>query len=113
MIEIRGPHILRGICRRSRENVFTVDGFYSTGDLGHLDPDGFLVYHGRSDDMFKVSGATVYPSEVKQALKSIVGVDNAFVTNVAAAQGDQVGTVVVCNTAGTAVEQLREAAVDC
>ncbi|BBY04989.1 class I adenylate-forming enzyme family protein [Mycobacterium noviomagense] len=110
MIQIRGPHTLRGICRRSREEVFTADGFYSTGDLGHLDPDGFLFYHGRSDDMFKVSGATVYPSEVEQALKTIEGVGNAFVTNVAGAQGDQVGAVVVCNTATTTVEQLREAA---
>jgi len=36
MIEIRGPHTLRGICRRSREELFTADGFYPTGDLGHL-----------------------------------------------------------------------------
>jgi hypothetical protein len=51
--------------------VFTADGYYPTGDLGHLDADGFMFYHGRSDDMFKVSGATVYPSEVEQALRSI------------------------------------------
>jgi acyl-CoA synthetase (AMP-forming)/AMP-acid ligase II len=110
MIEIRGPHTLRGICRRNREDVFTADGFYTTGDLGHLDPDGFLFYHGRSDDMFKVSGATVYPSEVEQALETIEGVNNAYVTNIASAQGDQVGAVVVCNTATTTVEQLRGAA---
>ena len=28
MIQVRGPHILRGICRRGREDLFTVDGFY-------------------------------------------------------------------------------------
>ena len=66
MIQIRGPHTLRGMCRRSREELFTADGFYPTGDLGRLDDDGFLFYHGRSDDMFKVSGATVYPSEVER-----------------------------------------------
>ena len=74
MIQIRGPNTMRGICRRSREELFTADGFYPTGDLGHLDDDGFMFYHGRSDDMFKVSGATVYPSEVEQALRSIDGV---------------------------------------
>ena len=37
MIQIRGPHTLRGICGRSREDLFTPDGFYPTGDLGHLD----------------------------------------------------------------------------
>ena len=37
-----------------------------------------MFYHGRSDDMFKVSGATVYPSEVEQSLRTIDGIDNAF-----------------------------------
>jgi acyl-CoA synthetase (AMP-forming)/AMP-acid ligase II len=108
MIQIRGPHTLRGICRRSREDVFTADGFYSTGDLGRLDENGFLFYHGRSDDMFKINGATVYPNEVEQALRSIDGVDNAFVTNVTGARGAEVGAVVVCDKASTTVEQLRK-----
>jgi acyl-CoA synthetase (AMP-forming)/AMP-acid ligase II len=93
MIQIRGPNTLRGICRRGREDVFTADGYYPTGDLGHLDHDGFMFYHGRSDDMFKVSGATVYPSEIEQALRGIDGVRNAFVTDVAG----QVGAVVIAD----------------
>lgn len=100
MIQIRGPHVMRGICRRSREDVFTPDGYYPTGDLGHLDGDGFMFYHGRCDDMFKVSGATVYPSEVERALRTIDGVHNAIVTEVAGA----VGAVVV---SGRPVEELR------
>lgn len=108
-IQIRGPHTLRGICRRSREELFTADGFYPTGDLGRLDEDGFLFYHGRSDDMFKVSGATVYPSEVGRALRSLDGVQNAYVTNVPGAQGERVGAAVVCDGALTA-DRLRAAA---
>jgi acyl-CoA synthetase (AMP-forming)/AMP-acid ligase II len=103
MIQIRGPHTLRGICRRSREDLFTPDGYYPTGDLGHLDDDGFMFYHGRSDDMFKVSGATVYPSEVEQALRTIDGVENAFVTEFSGA----VGAVVIGHTT---VEDLLTAA---
>jgi acyl-CoA synthetase (AMP-forming)/AMP-acid ligase II len=104
-IQVRGPHTLRGICRRSREEVFTPDGFYPTGDLGHLDDDGFLFYHGRSDDMFKVRGATVYPGEVQRALRTITGVSDAFVTNVSG----RVGAMVVCGAELT-VEQLRAGA---
>ena len=100
MIQIRGPHTLRGICRRSREEVFTADGFYPTGDLGHLDGDGFLFYHGRSDDMFKVSGATVYPSEVATALREIDGVRAAFVTDV----GGRVGAAVISRHS---IDELR------
>ena len=110
MIQIRGPHTLRGICGRTREDLFTGDGFYPTGDLGHLDDDGFMFYHGRSDDMFKVSGATVYPSEVEQALRGIAGVDGAFVTNVPSDHGDRVGAAVVCDTHSTTAEALRGAA---
>jgi acyl-CoA synthetase (AMP-forming)/AMP-acid ligase II len=106
-IQIRGPHVLRGICRRSREDVFTPDGFYPTGDLGHLDADGFLFYHGRSDDMFKVSGATVYPSEVQRALCGIAGVRAAFVTNAAVGERNRVAAVVVTDRS---VDELRAAA---
>jgi acyl-CoA synthetase (AMP-forming)/AMP-acid ligase II len=109
MIQIRGPHTLRGICGRSREELFTPDGFYPTGDLGHLDDQGFLFYHGRSDDMFKVSGATVYPGEVERALRTVDGVDNAFVTNVPCAAGERVGAAVVCDDALT-TERLHASA---
>ena len=109
IIEVRGPHTLRGICRRSREEVFTVDGFYATGDRGRLDDDGFLFFHGRADDMFKVNGATVYPSEVVDALLTLPGVRAAAATKVSGPQGDQVGALVVCDTEVT-LDELRSGA---
>ncbi|MFV8053082.1 class I adenylate-forming enzyme family protein [Mycobacterium sp. 48b] len=107
-IQIRGPHVMRGICRRSREDVFTADGYYQTGDLGSLDAGGFLFYRGRSDDMFKVRGATVYPSEVARALRSIPGVRAAFVVNVPDGQANRVAAVVVGE--GLSIEALHTAA---
>ena len=104
MIHLRGQQLLRGICRRSREDRVHPDGFYPTGDLGRLDEDGFLFYHGRCDDMFKVSGATVYPSEVQAALREIPGVRGAFVTEV---EG-RVGAAVVGD--GLSAEELRSQA---
>lgn len=94
-IAVRGPNLMRGIIGRLRESVFTRDGFYRTGDLGVLDADGYLFYQGRADDMFKVSGATVYPSEVEAALRTVPGVVQAFVTNIAGEGGDIVGAAVV------------------
>lgn len=108
VIQIRGPHLMRGICRRTREQVFTPDGYYPTGDLGYLDEDGFLFYRGRSDDMFKVRGASVYPSEVQRALRSITGVRAAHVVNVPDGQTNRVGAVVVGD--GLTVESVRAAA---
>jgi acyl-CoA synthetase (AMP-forming)/AMP-acid ligase II len=94
---IRGRNAMRGICGRTRDSTFDSDGFYATGDLGAFDADGYLWYHGRRDDMFKVKGATVYPSEVEAALRAIDGVRQAHVTNVPGDGdgGDTVGALVV------------------
>jgi acyl-CoA synthetase (AMP-forming)/AMP-acid ligase II len=96
-IWLRGPNLMRGICGRGRAETFTADGFYPTGDLGALDADGYLWLRGRLDDMFKVRGATVYPSEVESALREIDGVRQAYVTSVPAdaRSGYAVGAVVI------------------
>ncbi|HEY8060453.1 MAG TPA: class I adenylate-forming enzyme family protein, partial [Acidimicrobiales bacterium] len=64
---VRGPNLMRGVCGRSRAEVFTPEGWFRTGDRGRIDDAGYLWYDGRLDDMFKVKGATVYPSEVEAA----------------------------------------------
>ncbi|HYE24563.1 MAG TPA: fatty acid--CoA ligase family protein, partial [Clostridia bacterium] len=55
------------------------DGVLHTGDKGFLDADGFLHLVGRADDLVKVSGEKVYPSEVETALETIEGVDEVAV----------------------------------
>jgi acyl-CoA synthetase (AMP-forming)/AMP-acid ligase II len=94
-IQLRGPNLMRGICGRRRAEVFTADGFYPTGDLGHLDDDGYLFFTGRRDDMVKVKGTTVYPSEVEAALSSIDGVRRALVVDVDDDGVTGIGAVVV------------------
>jgi acyl-CoA synthetase (AMP-forming)/AMP-acid ligase II len=94
-ITLRGENVMRGIRGRERHDVFDPDGYYATGDLGYLDADGFLWYDGRLDDMFKVSGATVYPLEVERGLLSLPGVAQAFVVGVDTGGRLEVGAVVV------------------
>ncbi len=95
-LQLRGPNLMRGICGRTRAEVFTEDEFYATGDVGHLDADGFLFLTGRRDDMFKVRGATVYPSEVERALHALPVVRRAYVVDVVGpGGGTEVAAVVV------------------
>lgn len=108
-IQLRGPNLLRGVCGRDRSEVFTVDGWFGTGDRGRLDDAGYLWYRGRLDDMFKVKGATVYPSEVEGALRALDSVRQAHVTDVAAEGSAEVGALVVTDDPVEAVEKaLRD-----
>jgi acyl-CoA synthetase (AMP-forming)/AMP-acid ligase II len=109
-LRVRGRNVMRAIRGRTRDTTFDAEGFYPTGDLGALDTDGYLWYRGRRDDMFKVKGATVYPSEVEAALRGVDGVRQVHVTNVPNDDGtDEVGALVVARTSiATLVGAARE-----
>jgi acetyl-CoA synthetase len=44
------------------------DGYYHTGDVGRRDPDGYITYVGRADDVFKASDYRISPFELESAL---------------------------------------------
>ncbi|WP_431968752.1 class I adenylate-forming enzyme family protein [Nocardia sp. bgisy134] len=46
------------------------DGFYRTGDVGHLDEDGFVFITDRIKDMIVAGGVNIYPAEIEKALVS-------------------------------------------
>ena len=55
------------------------DSWCRTGDLAVMDADGYLWYHGRSDDVFKAAGYRIGPSEVENCLVKHPAVANAAV----------------------------------
>jgi acyl-CoA synthetase (AMP-forming)/AMP-acid ligase II len=76
---VRGEALMRGMTRRTREQVFERDGWYRTGDAGSIDGDGHLFFAGRTDDMVKTSGANVAPIEVEGVLGAMDDVRVAYV----------------------------------
>jgi acetyl-CoA synthetase len=55
------------------------DSWCRTGDMAVMDEDGYLWYHGRSDDMFKAAGYRIGPSEIENCLVKHPAVANAAV----------------------------------
>lgn len=64
-------------------DVFSDDGYFQTGDLGVLNPDGSISYAGRITEMIKRSGINVSPTEVEEILARHPAVGLAGVTGVA------------------------------
>ena len=69
---VYGPNVMRGYHDRPAENrtVFTLDGGVRTGDIGHLDADGYLYLTGRLKEQYKLdNGKYVSPAPLEERLK--------------------------------------------
>ena len=71
-----GPQIMQGYWNKPDETAKAIspDGFFRTGDIGMLSPEGYLRIVDRKKDMILVSGFNVYPNEVEEVLASHPGV---------------------------------------
>jgi len=66
---IAGPNVMRGYLGRPDEAArVIVDGWLHTGDIGHLDAQGYLTLVGRSKDMIIRGGENIYPKEIEDVL---------------------------------------------
>ena len=83
-IEIRGPSVFSGYWRMQEKTAedFTADGFFITGDVGRLDPDGRLWISGRAKDLIISGGYNVYPKEVELLLDEHPGVRESAVIGI-------------------------------
>jgi 2-furoate---CoA ligase len=96
-----------GYWRRPDANEKAIrDGWYRTGDVGHIDDDGDLWVVGRVDDMIVSGGENVHPLEVEDVLAEHPGVVEVAVIGV---PDDRLGHRVVAVVVGTATEQELDA----
>ncbi|MBD8499323.1 (2,3-dihydroxybenzoyl)adenylate synthase [Paenibacillus arenosi] len=77
----RGPYTIRGYYKAEKHNekAFTADGFYRTGDLASMTPEGYLVIEGRSKDQINRGGDKVAAEEVENHLLAHPAVHDAAV----------------------------------
>lgn len=82
-IWVEGPSVMLGYYNRPEATAEKlVNCTLRTGDLGFLDADGFLHLAGRTDDLVKLAGEKIYPSEVERVLEQVEGVEEAVVVGV-------------------------------
>ncbi len=106
-IVVKGDAVMGGYWQNPEATAKTiVDGWLHTGDMGALDPDGYLTLHDRSKDVIISGGTNIYPREVEEALLTHPAVHEVSVVG----QTDpEWGEVVVAFVVG---DTVTEAALD-
>ena len=88
----KGPQVMVGYWNRPDETakVMTADGYFRTGDIGIMAPDGYVKIVDRKKDMILVSGFNVYPNEVEDVIATHPGVLEVAVVGVPDAKSTEV-----------------------
>lgn len=79
-ILIKGPNVMLKYWNAPKRSAHALqDGWFHTGDMGHLDSDGFLYVDDRKKDMIISGGENVYPAELENILAANPAIAEAAV----------------------------------
>ncbi|WP_433736821.1 long-chain-fatty-acid--CoA ligase FadD2 [Pseudomonas putida] len=107
---IKGPQIMKGYWQKpeATHEVLDAEGWFKSGDIAVIDPDGFVRIVDRKKDMIIVSGFNVYPNEIEDVVMAHPKVANCAVIGVPDERsGEAVKLFVVAREAGVSLEELK------
>ena len=83
-IAIKGPQVMAGYWNKPDEtkHCMTVDGFFKSGDIGLISPEGYVEIVDRKKDMIVVAGYKVFPNDVEDHLVQMNGIKECAVIGV-------------------------------
>ncbi|AVO60741.1 long-chain-fatty-acid--CoA ligase FadD2 [Pseudomonas chlororaphis] len=107
---IKGPQIMKGYWQKpeATDEVLDAEGWFKSGDIAVIDPDGFVRIVDRKKDMIIVSGFNVYPNEIEDVVMAHPKVANCAVIGVPDERsGEAVKLFVVARESGVSLEELK------
>jgi len=100
-ILVRGPNVMNGYWNAPQETAAAlVDGWFHSGDMGHLDSEGYLYVDGRRKEMIISGGENIYPAEIENVLAECKDIAEASVIGRPDARWGEVVVAVVAPKSG-------------
>ena len=105
-----GPAVFAGYYDNPEANAKAFrDGWFRTGDLGHMDEEGFVYITGRASDMYISGGSNIYPREVEEKILTHPAIGEVAVLGVPDPVWGEVGVAVcVAREGASAVTRSRD-----
>ncbi|MEL6920375.1 MAG: acyl-CoA synthetase [Pseudomonadota bacterium] len=95
-IAVRGPAVCSGYLNNEEANAKAFrDGWFVTGDVGHMDEDGYLYITGRRSDMYISGGSNIYPREIEEKLLEHPAILEVAIVGVPDADWGEVGAAAI------------------
>lgn len=105
-----GPAVFAGYYENPEANAKSFrDGWFRTGDLGHMDEQGFVYITGRASDMYISGGSNIYPREIEEKILTHPAIAEAAVLGVPDAVWGEIG-IAVCVARGKGPSEAELAA---
>ncbi len=102
---VRGPNLFREYWNNPAATAEAiVDGWFHTGDIGHVDAEGFLYIDDRKTEVIISGGENIYPAEVEAVLMSVAGIAEAAVVARPHPKWGEVPVAVVVRRPGAALD---------
>lgn len=110
IIWLKGPNVFQGYLNNPKKTADVLeDGWFRTGDVGHMDDEGFLYIEGRITRFSKIAGEMVPHESVEAAVNKVLGLDGESERRVAVVgiPDEQKGEAIVLlsTISGPALEQ--------
>ena len=103
---VTGPAVFAGYYDNPEANAKAFrNGWFRTGDLGHLDAEGYLYITGRASDMYISGGSNVYPREIEEKILAHPKIGEVAVVGVPDPAWGEVGIAVCVAAAGETVSE--------
>ncbi|WP_454691077.1 acyl-CoA synthetase [Achromobacter aloeverae] len=101
-----GPAVFAGYYNNPEANAKAFrNGWFRTGDLGHMDAEGFVYITGRASDMYISGGSNVYPREIEEKVLAHPAVAEVAVVGVPDPTWGEVGIMVCVPRPGQAIDE--------
>jgi acyl-CoA synthetase (AMP-forming)/AMP-acid ligase II len=113
-IVIRGPQVMRGYLHDDAATAAAIDrdGWFHTGDIGHVDAEGWLFIVDRLKELIKVRGLQVAPAELEALLQAHPAVADAAVVPSPDRHGGEVPKAFVVLRGEADLDDLRAYVAD-